>query len=65
MWFTNVFLRTLRDFRIAILGWGLGMGLVMFEVEATVSSLISTPAARATLVSLAGSFAWNADRGQR
>jgi ABC-2 type transport system permease protein len=61
MWFTNVFLRTLRDFRIAIVGWSLGSGLVMFEVEATVGSLISTPAARATLVSLASSFAWNAD----
>jgi ABC-2 type transport system permease protein len=61
MWFTSVFLKTLRDFRIAMLGWGLGMGLIMFEVQATVGSLISTPAARATLVSLAGSFAWNAD----
>ncbi|HEX6478789.1 MAG TPA: ABC transporter permease subunit [Ktedonobacteraceae bacterium] len=60
MWFNSVFLKTLRDFRIAILGWSLGMGLVMFEVEATVGSLISTPAARATLVSLASSFAWNA-----
>src|SRR5258708_4312977 len=61
MWFNNVFLRTLRDFRIAILGWSLGIGLVMFEVEATVGSLIATPVARATLVSLASSFAWNAD----
>ena len=61
MWFNNVFLRTLRDFRIAILGWSLGMGLAMFEVEATVGSLITTPAARATLVSLASSFAWNAE----
>src|SRR5258708_26019090 len=61
MWFNNVFRRTLRDFRIAILGWSLGIGLVMFEVEATVGSLISTPVARATLVSLASSFAWNAD----
>jgi len=61
MWFTSIFLKTLRDFRIAILGWGVGMGLVMFEVQATVGSLVSTPAARATLVSLAGSFAWNAD----
>ena len=60
MWFNSVFLRTLRDFRIAILGWSLGMGLAMFEVEATVGSLITTPAARATLVSLASSFAWNA-----
>jgi ABC-2 type transport system permease protein len=61
MWFNSVFLRTLRDFRIAILGWSLGMGLVMFEVEAAVNSLISTPAARAALVSLASTFAWNAD----
>src|SRR5215470_15571919 len=61
MWFTGVFLKTLRDFRIAILGWGVGMGLATFEVQATVGSLVSTPAARATLVSLAGSFAWNAD----
>ena len=61
MWFKSIYLKTLRDFRIAILGWGVGMGLVMFEVQATVGSLVSTPAARATLVSLASSFAWNAD----
>lgn len=61
MWFTSVFLKTLRDFRIAILGWGIGMGLVMFELAATVGSLISTPAARADLASIASSFAWNAD----
>jgi ABC-2 type transport system permease protein len=61
VWFTSIYLKTLRDFRIAILGWSLGMGLVMFEVEATVGSLISTPTARQTLASLAGSFAWNAD----
>ena len=61
MWFTSIFLKTLRDFRIAILGWGVGMGLAIFEVQATVGSLVSTPAARATLVSLASSFAWNAD----
>jgi ABC-2 type transport system permease protein len=61
MWFTSVYLRTLRDFRIAILGWGLGMGLMMFAVQASVSSLVATPAARQTLVSLAGTFAWNAE----
>src|SRR5260221_11600580 len=61
MRFTSVFLKTLRDFRIAILGWGVGMGLATFEVQATVGSLVPTPAARATLVSLASSFAWNAD----
>src|SRR6202008_167062 len=61
MWFTSVFLKTLRDYRIAILGWGLGMGLCIVEVEAAVNSLVSTPAARASLVSLASMFAWNAD----
>src|SRR5260370_3107185 len=60
MWFKSIYLKTLRDFRLAILGWGGGMGLATFEVQATVGSLVSTPAARATLVSLASSFAWNA-----
>src|SRR5258708_13116473 len=61
MWFKSIYLKTLRDFRLAILGWSVGMGLVMFEVQAAVGSLVTTPAARATLVSLASSFAWNAD----
>jgi ABC-2 type transport system permease protein len=61
MWFTSIYLKTLRDFRIAIIGWGLGMGLIMFEVQAAVNALVTTPAARATLVSLAGTFAWNAE----
>ncbi len=61
MWFTSVYLRTLRDFRLAILGWSVGMGLIMFEVQATVGALVTTPVARQTLVSLAGSFAWNAE----
>ncbi len=58
MWFTSVFLKSLRDFRVAILGWGIGMGLMMYAVLAAVSSLIGTPAARADLVSLATQFSW-------
>ncbi len=61
MWFTSIYLRTLRDFRLAILGWSVGMGLVMVELAAALGSLISTPAARHVLVSLAGTYAWNAD----
>ena len=61
MWFSSVFLKTLRDYRIAILGWGLGLGLLMYTVLSAVSALIATPAARADLVSLAGSFAWIAE----
>ncbi|HEY7358023.1 MAG TPA: ABC transporter permease subunit [Ktedonobacterales bacterium] len=59
MWFSNVFLKTLRDSRIAILGWGIGMGLMMYAVLSAVSSLIgTTAAARAELVGLADQFSW-------
>ncbi|HKV89076.1 MAG TPA: ABC transporter permease subunit [Candidatus Dormibacteraeota bacterium] len=61
MWFKSIFLKTLRDYRVAILGWGVGMGLVIISPMASVATLISTPQARATLVSIANQFAWNAD----
>ena len=32
MWFSSVFLKTLRDYRVAILGWGMGLGLLMYAV---------------------------------
>ena len=59
--FRSIYLKTLRDYRIAILGWGIGMGLVIVSPMASVSTLVSTPQARAALLSLAQSFAWNAD----
>ena len=61
MWFKSIYLKTLRDYRIAILGWGAGMGLLMYAVVAAISSVIATPQARASLVSLAGSYACLAD----
>src|SRR6266516_3102660 len=61
MWFTSIYLKTLREFRIAILGWGVGMGLLMYVVLAAVPSLVATPQARASLVSLSASFSWLAD----
>jgi polyether ionophore transport system permease protein len=61
MWFTSVFLKTLRDYRIAIFGWGVGIGLLMYAVVSAVSSVMATPAARASLVSLARSFTWIAE----
>jgi ABC-2 type transport system permease protein len=61
MWFKSIYLKTLRDFRIAILGWGAGMGLLLYAILAAVPSLMTTPQARASLVSLASSFAWIAD----
>ena len=59
--FRNVFLKTLRDYRIAILGWGIGMGLVIVSPMASVAELIKTPQAHAALATLAAQFAWNAD----
>jgi ABC-2 type transport system permease protein len=59
--FRSVYLKTLRDYRVAILGWGIGMGLVMVELIAAITSLATTPQARAELESLASQFAWNAE----
>ena len=61
MWLRSVFLKTLRDYRIPILGWGIGMGLVVVSPMASVATLVTTPQARAQLASLAATFAWNAD----
>src|SRR5215469_5115833 len=61
MWFRSVYLKTLRDYRIAILGWGVGIGLLMFALLAAIKSVTGTPAARATLASLADQFKWLAE----
>jgi ABC-2 type transport system permease protein len=59
--FKSVYLKTLRGYWIAILGWGIGMGLVMIELIAGVSALINTPQQRADLAAMAAQFAWNAE----
>ena len=61
MWLSSIFLKTLRDYRVAILGWGIGMGLVVISPMASVAALVTTPQARQQLISLAATFAWNAD----
>lgn len=61
MWFRSIFLKTLRDYRIAIFGWGIGLGLLMYVVVDAISSVTATPEARASLVGLARSFAWIAE----
>ncbi len=61
MWLRSVFLKSVRDYRIAILGWGIGMGLVVVSTMASVGTLLTSPQAREQLVSLAATFAWNAD----
>jgi polyether ionophore transport system permease protein len=61
MWLRNVFLKSLRDYRVPVLGWGIGMGLVVVSPMASLAALISTPQAREQLAALAASYAWNAD----
>src|SRR4030081_476095 len=61
MWLRSVYLKTLRDYRVAILGWGIGMGLVLVSPMASVATLLATPQAREQLVGLAAQFSWNAD----
>jgi polyether ionophore transport system permease protein len=54
VWFRSVFLKTLRDCRFGILGWGIGMGLLtplMFKV--TVAVLAGSSAIRAETMALA------------
>jgi len=61
MWLSSIFLKTLRDYRVPILGWGIGMGLTVVSPMASVGTLISSPQARSALLGLAATFAWNAD----
>src|ERR1700674_2060713 len=61
VWLSSIFLKTLRDYRVAILGWGIGMGLVVVSPMASVAALVTTPQAREQLISLAATFVWNAD----
>src|ERR1700704_227046 len=61
MWRRNVFLKSLHDHGVAILGWGIGMGLVVVSPMASVGTLLTTPQAREQLIGLAYQFSWNAD----
>ena len=61
MFFSSIYLKTLRAFRVPILAWGLGLGLLLMAVISAVPSLIATPEARAAIVALGPSFAWFAE----
>jgi ABC-2 type transport system permease protein len=54
--FKSVYLKSLRDYRGGILGWGLGLGLLMTIVITAVPSLVNTAEARQALVETAQSF---------
>jgi ABC-2 type transport system permease protein len=61
VWFSSIYLRTLRGFRVPILGWGLGLGVLMAVVLVAIPTVLGTPEARAAVVALGPSFAWFAE----
>lgn len=56
--FRTIWSKTLRDYRIAILAWGSGLGLLVASVLAAYKSVLGTPAAQTTYVALAHTFSW-------
>ena len=52
VWLRSIFLKTLRDYRVAILGWGLGIGVLVPIVFAGFSTFIDSPEALAGLLAL-------------
>lgn len=57
-WFSSVFLKSLRDYRVPILGWGLGLGVLMAIVVTAVPSLVNTPEAKQSIIDTAKSFSF-------
>jgi ABC-2 type transport system permease protein len=57
-WFTSVYLKTLRDLRIGVLGWGVGFGVVVLATIAAYEAAVSTPAAKAALIATAKAWNW-------
>lgn len=57
-WFNNVYLKTLRDYRIAIFGWGIGIGLLVYSTFSIFPSLNLTKANSAAINQLIKGFAW-------
>lgn len=53
MWFRSVYLKTLRDCRVAILGWGLGMGSFAPIIFAAVKTVLAGSEMRAEILALA------------
>ena len=52
MWLRNIFLKTLGDCRVAIVGWGIAIGIIAPLIFAFVPTLLGDSNARATLAAL-------------
>jgi ABC-2 type transport system permease protein len=61
MWFKSIYLKTLRDYRVAIIAWGLGMGGLVTATLTSFHSLLETPQAAEGLLKMAPSFNWYAE----
>jgi ABC-2 type transport system permease protein len=59
--FRSVYLKSLRDYRVPILGWGLGLGTLLATVLIAIPTVFATPAAKAAVVSLGSTYAWIAE----
>jgi len=59
--FRSIYLKSFRDYRVPILGWGLGLGALMAVVFAAIPTVFATPAAKAAVVSIGASYAWIAE----
>jgi len=57
-WLTSVFLKTLRDYRVAILGWGIGFGAVVSFTIAAFEAAVASPGAKEALVATARAWSW-------
>ena len=57
-WFQNVYLKTLRDYRIAILGWGIGLGLMVYSTISIFPSLGLNKSDMVQINQLIKSFSW-------
>lgn len=54
--FRTILTKSLRDYRWAILSWGIGLGVIVYAQYATYAQLYNTPNAAATLLQLGQQF---------
>ncbi len=57
----SIYTKALRDYRAAILGWGLGLALMLYANIAGFATQITTPRARAEFAQLAQTFRFLAE----
>jgi len=59
--FRSIYTKTLRDYRVPILAWGIGLALVVYGTLAAYATQFTTPEAQAGIVTLAETFRFIAD----